>query len=128
MMRFKAFAAFAALIIAGTAMHTLATEPPFYDPSNPASKSGITTDYDLYRTIGCPGRGLLDAPCKIPDTDGDGVTDDKDKCPNTPKGRKVDATGCELDSDGDGVTDTGEWQSDTDPLSATSMLLLMRAQ
>jgi len=43
--------------------------------------------------------------CKILDADGDGVTDDKDQCPGTPKGVKVDANGCELDSDGDGVVD-----------------------
>ncbi|HEY6008132.1 MAG TPA: thrombospondin type 3 repeat-containing protein, partial [Geobacteraceae bacterium] len=39
------------------------------------------------------------------DSDKDGVTDDKDKCPNTPAGTKVDAQGCPLDSDKDGVTD-----------------------
>ncbi|HWQ69942.1 MAG TPA: OmpA family protein, partial [Patescibacteria group bacterium] len=39
------------------------------------------------------------------DSDGDGVPDDKDQCPNTPAGVKVDATGCPLDSDGDGVPD-----------------------
>jgi OOP family OmpA-OmpF porin len=37
------------------------------------------------------------------DSDGDGVTDDLDRCPNTPRGVKVDAQGCPLDSDGDGV-------------------------
>ena len=42
---------------------------------------------------------------KIPDADGDGVADDKDKCPGTPKGVKVDSKGCPLDSDGDGVAD-----------------------
>ena len=42
---------------------------------------------------------------KITDTDGDGVIDSQDKCPNTPKGVKVDAKGCPLDSDGDGVYD-----------------------
>lgn len=40
------------------------------------------------------------------DADGDGVTDDKDRCPSTPAGAKVDAKGCELDSDGDGVVDS----------------------
>jgi OmpA-OmpF porin, OOP family len=40
-----------------------------------------------------------------PDADGDGVPDSADKCPNTPVGVKVDATGCPLDSDGDGVPD-----------------------
>ena len=39
------------------------------------------------------------------DTDGNGVVDSQDKCPNTPKGVKVDAKGCPLDSDGDGVYD-----------------------
>ncbi len=52
----------------------------------------------------------------VKDSDGDGVLDDRDKCPNTPKGVKVDADGCPmkaapvaavgaLDSDGDGVLD-----------------------
>jgi len=39
------------------------------------------------------------------DTDGDGVADYLDRCPNTPKGVKVDERGCPLDSDGDGVPD-----------------------
>lgn len=39
------------------------------------------------------------------DTDGDGVFDYLDKCPKTPYGTKVDTRGCPLDSDGDGVYD-----------------------
>jgi OOP family OmpA-OmpF porin len=39
------------------------------------------------------------------DADGDGVNDDKDKCPDTPKGVQVDENGCPLDSDKDGVPD-----------------------
>jgi OOP family OmpA-OmpF porin len=39
------------------------------------------------------------------DSDGDGVVDSLDQCPGTPAGVKVDAKGCPLDSDGDGVTD-----------------------
>jgi OOP family OmpA-OmpF porin len=39
------------------------------------------------------------------DTDGDGVADDADKCPSSPKGAQVDATGCPIDSDKDGVYD-----------------------
>ncbi|OYY81592.1 MAG: hypothetical protein B7Y33_01475 [Hydrogenophilales bacterium 16-62-9] len=42
---------------------------------------------------------------KEADSDGDGVVDSKDKCPNTPAGRKVNADGCELDRDGDGIVD-----------------------
>jgi OOP family OmpA-OmpF porin len=39
------------------------------------------------------------------DTDGDGVPDSADRCPNTPRGDRVDANGCTivLDDDGDGV-------------------------
>ncbi len=99
-------------------------ETPYYNPSNPASSTGKTTGYDLYKTIGCPGRGLLEAPCAgsveakvaVPvaapvvkaapiDSDDDGVPDAIDQCPNTPAGAKVDARGCELDSDGDGIVD-----------------------
>ena len=39
------------------------------------------------------------------DSDGDGVADKRDRCPNTPRGVKVDMSGCPLDSDKDGVPD-----------------------
>jgi len=39
------------------------------------------------------------------DTDADGVIDCRDKCPDTPRGAKVDANGCPTDADGDGVAD-----------------------
>lgn len=39
------------------------------------------------------------------DSDGDGVPDRKDECPNTPPGVQVDEKGCPLDRDGDGVPD-----------------------
>jgi outer membrane protein OmpA-like peptidoglycan-associated protein len=45
------------------------------------------------------------------DSDGDGVPDSKDNCPNTPRGTPVDEYGCprkdqnDKDSDGDGVPD-----------------------
>ena len=41
----------------------------------------------------------------VMDSDGDGVPDDRDQCPNTPAGVAVDAVGCPLDTDGDGVPD-----------------------
>ncbi|MDH5516154.1 MAG: thrombospondin type 3 repeat-containing protein, partial [Gammaproteobacteria bacterium] len=43
------------------------------------------------------------------DSDGDGVSDAVDQCPNTPAGQPVDATGCSLgdpDGDSDGVSDS----------------------
>ncbi len=126
----------ATALIASAVGHAQAAEP-YYNPANAASSSGMTTAYELFKTIGCPGRGILEAPCagpvaakpvapiaapapvpapapaaksapvvvKVLDSDGDGVPDDKDRCPDTPKGAKVNAQGCELDGDGDGVVD-----------------------
>ncbi|WP_207430882.1 OmpA family protein [Sabulibacter ruber] len=42
---------------------------------------------------------------KAKDTDGDGVSDRRDECPDTPAGVQVDKKGCPLDGDGDGVPD-----------------------
>lgn len=42
---------------------------------------------------------------KSKDSDGDGVNDSKDQCPNTPVGVAVDEKGCPIDTDGDGVAD-----------------------
>lgn len=39
------------------------------------------------------------------DSDGDGVKDIKDECPQTPKEAKVDSKGCPIDTDEDGVPD-----------------------
>ena len=39
------------------------------------------------------------------DSDGDGVSDRYDLCPNTPPGVEVDESGCPVDSDNDGVPD-----------------------
>ena len=39
------------------------------------------------------------------DSDGDGVRDADDRCPDTPPGARVDARGCPKDSDHDGVYD-----------------------
>ncbi len=56
----------------------------------------------------CPDtpRGVrVDARGCPVDSDGDGVADYLDKCPNTPTGARVNADGCPIDSDGDGVFD-----------------------
>jgi OOP family OmpA-OmpF porin len=67
---------------------------------------------------GCDGKPLTPPPAPPPppapapavvappaDTDHDGVIDTADKCPGTPAGVQVDATGCPPDADGDGVAD-----------------------
>lgn len=83
---------------------------PFYNPANVGagvytpepihSPNAIqvpsTTAKDINRTIGCPGRQLLDKGCPIEDADLDTVEDWTDKCPNTPAGMKVNALGCEI--------------------------------
>lgn len=53
------------------------------------------------------------------DADNDGVSDSRDKCPDTPAGVAVDKTGCPLDRDKDGVAD----YLDTCPDVAGTVLL-----
>jgi OOP family OmpA-OmpF porin len=54
---------------------------------------------------GVIGALLCQGEAVVSDSDGDGVPDDIDACPNTPKGVAVDKKGCPMDSDGDGVLD-----------------------
>lgn len=55
---------------------------------------------------GKPARPAAKAePVVERDSDGDGVTDGRDRCPDTPHGARVDASGCTRDSDGDGIAD-----------------------
>ena len=67
-------------------------------------EKGVSTD--KYSSINL---GITYAPfvksSSINDSDGDGVEDDKDMCPNTPKGVAVDEFGCPIDSDRDGIPD-----------------------
>lgn len=52
------------------------------------------------------------------DSDNDGVSDANDRCPNTPQGTKVDATGCALKVDGDDDRDGVANSKDACPRSA----------
>ena len=49
--------------------------------------------------------GFSYSPFVDSDSDGDGVVDSKDMCPDTPYGINVDKFGCPVDSDKDGVPD-----------------------
>ena len=51
----------------------------------------------------------------IPDSDGDGVLENRDRCPDTPTGAQVDGTGCPSDSDADGVPDGVDRCANTPP-------------
>ena len=57
-----------------------------------------------YNELSYPRHMILPNPV-LPDEDGDGITDQFDKCPRTPKDVATDAHGCPLDTDGDGVPD-----------------------
>jgi OOP family OmpA-OmpF porin len=52
-----------------------------------------------------PMGATVDARGCSADSDRDGVLDGLDQCGNTPRGAKVDTRGCPMDSDGDGVFD-----------------------
>ncbi len=58
----------------------------------------------VYNEVNAPKHMKL-PPVVLPDADGDGVTDQFDMEPNTPKGCAVDTHGVSLDTDGDGVPD-----------------------
>jgi outer membrane protein OmpA-like peptidoglycan-associated protein len=59
------------------------------------------------------------APAACPDGDNDGVCTDKDECPSTPAGAKVDAVGCDCD-----FTLSLEFAFDSAKLSANDMAKL----
>ena len=60
------FTLLGATLISAGALTAHAAEGVFYDPSNAASPTGKTIGHELFLTIGCPGRQLLDKPCPAP--------------------------------------------------------------
>ena len=78
---------------------------------------GFSTDYEAVSTASGMAnfveRVFLE---KVADSDGDGVLDPNDRCPNSPPGANVDEMGCQIkmavkprvDSDGDGVYDSDD--------------------
>jgi outer membrane protein OmpA-like peptidoglycan-associated protein len=71
---------------------------PLYDAWDGVDAGG--NDLYLQHSV-----GLVFNLRKPTDTDKDGVSDKKDKCPDTPDLAKVDSKGCPIDSDQDGVAD-----------------------
>jgi outer membrane protein OmpA-like peptidoglycan-associated protein len=57
------------------------------------------------RCAGTPSGAQVDGRGCPADTDGDGVANGLDRCPNTAGGALVDAVGCTQDSDGDNIAD-----------------------
>mgnify|MGYP001546227800 CR=1 FL=1 len=106
----SAFAVPLSLVVglsAGKGMAAAHEEEKFL--SNPAGE-GVKTNYgECWNAKGgsmdpTGSMGCVEVMAEL-DSDGDGVPDSRDKCPNTPQGVGVDADGCPVDSDGDGVPD-----------------------
>ncbi|WP_417538800.1 OmpA family protein [Marinobacter sp.] len=72
------------------------------DESTFDTQVSLGISFAFNRTVGSTP---APAPQRAADSDGDGVPDSRDQCPNTPAGATVDSTGCEPDADGDGVAD-----------------------
>jgi OmpA-OmpF porin, OOP family len=53
-----------------------------------------------------PAEVFAPPPPPITDSDGDGIADGVDKCPDTPRWVRPDANGCVPDTDGDGIDET----------------------
>jgi OOP family OmpA-OmpF porin len=77
----------------------------FYRVEAPLDSDGDGVVDELDKCPGTPRGMEVDAQGCPPDSDGDGVINEADKCPNTPPGVPVDSYGCPPDSDGDGVPD-----------------------
>lgn len=95
----------------------------YREGSNPATFQGPVWKPDLapfdkhvFGFIGFHPFGLIEpsiischaGPAIVSDSDGDGVLNELDHCPNTPAGETVTANGCgkcQVDRDNDGVTD-----------------------
>ncbi|HUP00819.1 MAG TPA: outer membrane beta-barrel protein [Gemmatimonadota bacterium] len=77
------------------------------DPVELSDDTELKNNFELSGGISFFFGGGPGEPPPPVDSDGDGVFDDRDQCPNTPPGTQVDSFGCPipLDSDGDGVTD-----------------------
>jgi outer membrane protein OmpA-like peptidoglycan-associated protein len=74
--------------------------------ANPADSDGDGVPNGRDKCPNTPSGVAVNPDGCPPDSDGDGVPDYLDKCPGTPKGITVSANGCPVDSDGDGVPDS----------------------
>lgn len=94
-----------------------------YDGDNAAQTTDVAIGLGLIYYFGDVHRTMAPAMSATIDTDGDGVMDNKDQCPGTAAGSRVDALGCVVaaaaapvvmaapvdpDTDGDGVKDSSD--------------------
>ena len=90
------------------ALRTEVKDVFFRDPKN-----DVIALVGLTYFFGRPEKPVAMKEEKPADSDGDGVLDSMDKCPNTPSGVSVDKNGCPVDSDKDGVADYLDKCADT---------------
>ncbi len=67
------------------------------------ARVSLGLEYALFRPAATPAPAeadvqVVEVPTGLLDSDGDGVVDDKDNCPDTPAGTRVDGAGCPLES------------------------------
>lgn len=74
-------------------------DPESICPPNLPFQMAVDKDKIFADAMASVGPMMVPTPMVMPmvgDQDGDGVTDDKDRCPDTPRGTRVDAFGCPL--------------------------------
>lgn len=99
-----------AMVLTGCASHPITSDWRNCAIAGAVAAGGLSSTRDSGDELAAAAGGALvgGALCAIfgdKDSDGDGVSDSKDQCANTPSGVKVDSKGCPTDMDGDGVAD-----------------------
>ncbi len=99
-------------------IYDLSVPWPFRDTTPPGDMDGDGVLDEKDRCPSTPRGAIVDENGCPTDSDGDGVFDGIDRCPNTARGARVDATGCPEDADRDGIAD-GVDQCPNTPRGAT---------
>jgi OOP family OmpA-OmpF porin len=89
----------------GDKIYDLTVPWPFRDTTPPGDLDGDGVLDEKDRCPSTPRGAIVDQNGCPTDSDHDGVADGIDRCPNTTHGAKVDATGCPADADRDGIAD-----------------------
>lgn len=77
------------------------------------------------RHLKTPVEQAMEAPPPVTDSDGDGIVDAIDRCPSTPRGYSVDASGCmKLTAQSDGFVLRVNYPSGTSEPDSVSVLIL----
>jgi outer membrane protein OmpA-like peptidoglycan-associated protein len=97
-------------LMISTGLHFMQTDN--LDDVSPANATSFPAgaQKDYYGTVAV---SLSYSLFGVKDSDGDGVPDYLDRCPNTPEGVLIDESGCPIDSDHDGVPDFQDKCPDT---------------